>query len=170
MKYCANCKEILDKPSLKYLYHKWGYMNLALEIKTDEGGRLATDPDERFMAEYTLATVNKRRFINYIQRASYEKKGLTMQEIVKLVNCTRKAVETMIKELKPLKVIDQEKNKDGHYTYKASPKLMKFHQNYTDWMLKTSIEIGIRNTATAILELENLGAEPDTDDVKLLRI
>ena len=164
-----NIENKSKEQTLDYLYRRWAYSNLALEIKTEEGGRVTADPDERYMAEYCIHTVTKRRFVNYIQRAGYEKKGLTMQELVELVGCSRKAVETMVKELEPLKVIDQEKNKDGHFTYKASDKLMKYHLNYAKWMLGTAIDIGIRNTATAILELETFMSETDIERVKLLR-
>ena len=48
-----------------------GYGQLAIEIKQEEGGRVVSDPEERFMIDWTISTINKRRFINYIQRASY---------------------------------------------------------------------------------------------------
>ena len=158
-----------NSETLEYLYKRWAYENLALEIKTEEGGRATADPIERKMEEFCIHAVNKRRFINYIQRAAYEKQGLTMQEIVKLVGCTRKSVENMLKDLEGYDVIDQETNESGHFTYKASDKLMKYHLNYAKWMLKTSIDIGIRHTASTILELETLKAEPDIERVKLLR-
>ena len=52
---------------------------LAIEIKREEGGRVVSGQEERFMIDWTISTINKRRFINYIQRASYENRALTSQ-------------------------------------------------------------------------------------------
>lgn len=161
--------ETHKEETLKFLFRRWAYANLAIEIKQEEGGRVVADPEERSMQEYAIATVNKRRFINYITRAGFENKGLTIREIVKLVGCSRKAVETMIKELEPLKVIDQGSNESGHNTYKGSSKILKYHLNYTKWLYRVCTNTGIRETAHAINVLENAMDAPDIDHVKLLR-
>lgn len=150
----------MSEQVLEELYKKWAYGQLAIEIKQEEGGRVVADPDERSMQEYAIATVNKRRFVNYMTRCAYENKELTMQQLVKLVGCTRKAVETMLRELDGLDVIERGTNESGHNTYKGSAKMLKFHLNYSKWLFRSVVNTGIRNTATAILELENLPATP----------
>ena len=148
----------MNEQVLEELYKKWAYGQLAIEIKAEEGGRVVSDPDERFMIDWTISTVNRRRFINYLQRAAYENRALTSQEFVKLLRCSRRALATMIEEVEPLDMVDISTNAKGMKTYKASDKLMKYHMNYTKWLFRSVVNTGIRNTATAILELENLPA------------
>ncbi len=148
----------MNEQVLEELYKKWAYGQLAIEIKAEEGGRVVSDPDERFMIDWTISTVNRRRFINYLQRAAYENRALTSQEFVKLLRCSRRALATMIEEVEPLDMVDISTNDKGMKTYKASNKLMKYHMNYTKWLFRSVVNTGIRNTATAILELENLPA------------
>jgi len=150
----------MNEQVLDELYKKWGYGQLAIEIKAEEGGRLVSDPDERFMIDWTISTVNRRRFIAYLQRASYEKREMTTQELVKLLHCSRRALLIMIQEIEPLGMLEISTNDKGMKTYKASDKLMKYHMNYTKWLFRAVVNTGIRNTATAILELENLPATP----------
>ena len=153
----------MNEQVLEELYKKWGYKQLAIEIKAEEGGRVVSDPDERFMMDWCISTVNRRRFINYLQRASYENRELTTQELVKLLHCSRRALLIMIQEIEPLDMVEVSTNNKGIKTYKASDKLMKYHMNYTKWLFRAVVNLGIRNTATAILELENLPAPPTTD-------
>ena len=148
----------MNEQVLEELYKKWAYGQLAIEIKAEEGGRVVSAPDERFMIDWTISTVNRRRFINYLQRAAYENRALTSQEFVKLLRCSRRALATMIEEVEPLDMVDISTNAKGMKTYKASDKLMKYHMNYTKWLFRSVVNTGIRNTATAILELENLPA------------
>ena len=112
------------------------------------------------MIDYCISTVNRRRFVAYIQRASYENRALTSQELVKLLRCSRRAFTTMIEELEPIDMLEISTNNKGIKIYKASDKLMNYHMNYTRWLFRSCINTGIRNTATAILELENLPATP----------
>ena len=148
----------MNEQVLDELYAKWAYGQLAIEIKAEEGGRVVSDPDERFMIDWTISTVNRRRFINYVQRAGYENRALTSQQLVKLLRCSRRALATMIDEIEPLDMLEISTNKKGIITYKASDKLMKYHTNYAKWLFRSVVNTGIRNTATAILELENLPA------------
>lgn len=157
----------MNEEILEELYKKWAYANMCLEIKINEGGRIAADPDERFIKDYCLSTMNRQRFVQYIQRAAYENVGLTIRELVKLLSCSRKAVETMIAELEPLKLIEKTTNKKGIYTYKGTDKLLKFHLNYSKWLFRACFDVGIRHTATAINEIESL---KEQEGVKLLRI
>lgn len=150
----------MNNEVLEELYKKWAYGQLAIEIKAEEGGRVTQDPDERFMIDYCISTVNRRRFAAYIQRASYENRALTSQELVKLLRCSRRAVTTMIEELGPVDMLEISTNNKGIKTYKASDKLMNYHMNYTKWLFRSVVNTGNRNTATAILELENLPATP----------
>jgi len=150
----------MNEQVLDELFKKWAYSQLAIEIKAEEGGRVVSDPDERFMIDWCISTVNRRRFIAYIQRTVYENRALTAQELVKLLRCSRRALTTMIDEVEPLDLLVVSTNNKGVKTYKASDKLMKYHMNYTKWLFRSAINTGIRNTATAILELENLPATP----------
>jgi len=157
----------MNEEILEELYKKWAYANMCLEIKINEGGRMTTDPEERWIKDYCLSTLNRQRFVQYIQRAAYENVGLTTRELVKLLNCSRKAVETMINELEPSDFIEKTTNKKGIYTYKGTDKLLNFHLNYSKWLFRACFQVGIRHTATAINEIESL---KEHDGVKLLRI
>lgn len=150
----------MNEQVLNELYKKWAYGQLAIEIKAEQGGRVALDSDERFMIDWCISTVNRRRFIAYLQRASYEKREMTTQELVKLLHCSRRALLIMIQEIEPLGMLEISTNDKGMKTYKASDKLMKYHMNYTKWLFRTVANTGMRNTATAILELETLAATP----------
>ena len=153
--------------TLEALYHRWAYANMCLEIKINEGGRMTTDPDERWIKDYCLSTINRQRFVQYIQRAAYEKAGLTIRELVKLVGCSRGAVETMIKELENAKLLEKTTNKKGIFTHKGTDKLLNYHLNYSKWLFRACFQVGIRQTATAINEIEGLN---ENKDVELLRI
>ena len=153
----------MNEQVLNELYNKWAYGQLAIEIKAEEGGRTVSDPDERFMIDWCISTVNRRRFTAYLQRAGYENRELTSQELVKLLHCSRRALTTMIEEVEPLGMLEISTNAKGVKTYRASDKLMKYHMNYTKWLFRKVVNLGIRNTATAILELENLPATPTTN-------
>lgn len=157
----------MNEHVLEELYKKWAYANMCIEIKINEGGRIATDPEERWIKDYCLSTMNRQRFVQYIQRAAYENLGLTIRELVKLLGCSRKAVETMITELEPSELIEKTKNNKGIYTYKGTDKLLNFHLNYSKWLFRACSDVGIRHTATAITELESM---TEHEGVKLLRI
>lgn len=146
----------MNEQVLDELYKKWAYGQLAIEIKAEEGGRAVTDPDERFMIDWTISTVNRRRFINYLQRANYENRALTSQEFVKLLRCSRRALLTMIEEVDPLDMVEISTNNKGMKTYKASDKLMKYHMNYAKWLFTIVNRLGMRQTSHAIAELHNL--------------
>ena len=157
----------MNEQVLEELYKKWAYANMCLEIKINEGGRIATDPDERFIKDYCLSTMNRQRFVQYIQRAAYEKTGLTIRELVKLVGCSRKAVETMIAELEPLGLVKKTTNEKGINTFAATDKLLKYHLNYSKWLFRACSETGLNETALAISEIESFDLY---EGVKLLRI
>ena len=54
----------MNEEILEELYKKWAYENMCLEIKINEGGRMTTDPDERFVKDYCLSTINRQRFVS----------------------------------------------------------------------------------------------------------
>lgn len=157
----------MNEQVLEELYKKWAYANMCLEIKINEGGRIATDPEERWIKDYCLSTMNRQRFVQYIQRAAYEETGLTIRELVELLSCSRKAVETMISELEPVELIEKTTNQKGIFTFKGTDKLLNFHLNYSKWLFRSCFDVGIRHTATAINEIESLHEQ---EGVKLLRI
>ena len=70
---------------LDELYRSGRMGNLLLKLSGGRGRSSCVRPEERFMIDWTISTINKRRFINYIQRASYENRLLTSQELVKLI-------------------------------------------------------------------------------------
>lgn len=149
----------MNEQVLEELYKKWAYGQLAIEIKTEEGGRVVADPEERFMIDWTISTINKRRFINYLQRASYENRALTSRELVKLIRCSRRGLTTMIEEVEPLDMLDISTNEQGIKTYKASNKLMNYHMNYSKWLFRAVQVLGLRQTSSAIAELEGIATE-----------
>ena len=96
MKFETNIQGMKD--TLEYYKREWTKKNLEVEIKIAEGGRITFSPEERQIKEYSLSSTNRRRFLMYILRATYEDTHLSVSQLVKLLGCSRQAIETMIKE------------------------------------------------------------------------
>ena len=84
------------KDTLAHYRREWTKRNLEVEIKIAEGGRITFSTEERKIKEYSISSINRRRFLMYIIRATYEDRSLTVTQLVKLLGCSRQAIETMI--------------------------------------------------------------------------
>ena len=89
----------MNEQVLDELYKKWGRSALNLHILSLEAGRYVDDPTERKMQQYVLSSINRDRFISYLQRATFENEWLTIQDLVQLMHCNRGTIETMIKDV-----------------------------------------------------------------------
>ena len=67
----------------------------------------------------------------------------------------------MIEELEPLDMLDISTNEQGIKTYKATDKLMSYHMNYTRWLFAAVQLLGLRQTSSAIAELEGIALEKE---------
>ena len=70
MKFETNIQGMKD--TLEYYKREWTKKNLEVEIKIAEGGRITFSTEERQIKEYSLSSTNRRRFLMYIIRATYE--------------------------------------------------------------------------------------------------
>lgn len=149
----------MNEQVLEELYKKWGRTALNLHILSLEAGRSVDDPTERKMQQYVLSSINRDRFISYLQRATFENEWLTIRDLVQLIHCQRGTVETMIRDVEGYGVLDIKRDEKNVRYLKASEKLMGYYHNYTKWLFRIMTDKGgmssARATATAILELEN---------------
>ena len=76
MKFETNIQGMKD--TLEYYKREWTKKNLEVEIKIAEGGRITFSTEERQIKEYSLSSTNRRRFLMYIIRATYEDTSLTV--------------------------------------------------------------------------------------------
>ena len=98
------------KDTLAHYRREWTKRNLEVEIKIAEGGRITFSTEERKIKEYSISSINRRRFLMYIIRATYEDTSLTVTQLVKLLGCSRQAIETMIIDCADAKWIKVEKS------------------------------------------------------------
>tara|TARA_R100000700_G_scaffold32162_1_gene39430 strand:- start:511 stop:990 length:480 start_codon:yes stop_codon:yes gene_type:complete len=143
---------------LESLYQQWGQSALYLQIASLETKRVIDDPIESKVVSYTISSLNRSKFIAYIQRATFENQWLSIQDLVQLIDCERGTLETMIKDVEGYGILDIKRDEKNKRYIKASKKLMGYYQNYTKWLFKFMTENGgaksSREIATAILQIE----------------
>ena len=143
---------------LDNLYRKWGKSVLTLSIINLEINRKVDDDTERKVLEYSVSSLNRHKFILYLQRAKYDNEPLSIQQLVVLLDCQRTTVETMIKDVEEFGIVEIVRDEKNTRYLKGSEKLMSYYHNYTKWLFKFMTEEGGSNSsraiATAILEIE----------------
>ena len=91
----------------------------------------------------------------YIIRATYENTYLTVSQLVKLLGCSRQAIETMIKECSEAKWIKVERDKKGLRSLTANKILINSYENYTDWLWSVYDKLELRNLSIHISQLQS---------------
>ena len=149
--------------TLDDLQREWTKKNLAVEIATSEGSRIAADKTERDIKTYSTSSANRRRFMMYMLRAAYEGEPISYKELIKLLRISRNGLDTMIKECVDAGWIiftnDEAKNKK---TYIAADVLINAYENYGKWLYNQLDQTGIRQVALSIKELKRMIDQADS--------
>jgi len=143
--------------TLEDLQRVWTYKNLAVEIAISEGSRMTENKAERDMKNYMLSSANRRRFMMYMVRASYEGESVTYKELIKLLRISRNGLDTMIRECIDANwiVVSQQTEKNKK-TFCAADVLIKAYENYGKWLYNQLDQQDIRTVSLSIKELQRL--------------
>lgn len=142
------------KDTLAHYRREWTKRNLEVEIKIAEGGRITFSTEERKIKEYSISSINRRRFLMYIIRATYEDTSLTVTQLVKLLGCSRQAIETMIIDCADAKWIKVEKSERNLRSLTANKILIESYEKYTDWLWSVYDSLELRNLSIHISQLQ----------------
>lgn len=142
------------KDTLAHYRREWTKRNLEVEIKIAEGGRITFSTEERKIKEYSISSINRRRFLMYIIRATYEDTSLTVTQLVKLLGCSRQAIETMIIDCADAKWIKVEKSERNLRSLTANKILIESYEKYTDWLWSVYDSLELRNISIHISQLQ----------------
>ena len=142
------------KDTLAHYRREWTKRNLEVEIKIAEGGRITFSAEERKIKEYSISSINRRRFLMYIIRATYEDTSLTVTQLVKLLGCSRQAIETMIIDCADAKWIKVEKSERNLRSLTANKILIESYEKYTDWLWSVYDSLELRNLSIHISQLQ----------------
>ena len=152
MKFETNIQGMKD--TLAHYRREWTKKNLEVEIKIAEGGRITFSTEERKIKEYSISSINRRRFLMYIIRATYEDTSLTVTQLVKLLGCSRQAIETMIIDCADAKWIKVEKSERNLRSLTANKILIESYEKYTDWLWSVYDSLELRNLSIHISQLQ----------------
>ena len=152
MKFETNIQGMKD--TLAHYRREWTKRNLEVEIKIAEGGRITFSTEERKIKEYSISSINRRRFLMYIIRATYEDTSLTVTQLVKLLGCSRQAIETMIIDCADAKWIKVEKSERNLRSLSANKILIESYEKYTDWLWSVYDSLELRNISIHISQLQ----------------
>ena len=151
MKLQANIESI--EKALEDLQRQWMLKNLDIEIKISQASRMHQTKDEREIIKYSTSSAIKRKFFMHVLRGTYEDNALTASQLLHEVRCSKRKIDTIIKECEEDNWIEVYKCKKGHRHIKATPILMKSYQNYANWLWNALDETNMRQISTAISEL-----------------
>ena len=152
MKFETNIQGMKD--TLEHYRREWTKKNLEVEIKIAEGGRITFSTEERKIKEYSISSINRRRFLMYIIRATYEDTSLTVTQLVKLLGCSRQAIETMIIDCADAKWIKVEQSERNLRSLTANKILIESYEKYTDWLWSVYDSLELRNLSIHISQLQ----------------
>ena len=152
MKFETNIQGMKD--TLAHYRREWTKRNLEVEIKIAEGGRITFSTEERKIKEYSISSINRRRFLMYIIRATYEDTSLTVTQLVKLLGCSRQAIETMIIDCADAKWIKVEKSERNLRSLTANKILIESYEKYTDWLWSVYDSLELQNLSIHIAQLQ----------------
>ena len=90
----------------------------------------------------------------YIIRATYEDTSLTVTQLVKLLGCSRQAIETMIIDCADAKWIKVEKSERNLRSLTANKILIESYEKYTDWLWSVYDSLELRGLSIHISQLQ----------------
>lgn len=143
--------------ALSQLERDWNKKNLTVEIAAGEANRNIVNKWERDIQEYSLSSSHRRRFLMYAIRAAYDEVPISWKQLIKLLNISRNALDTMANECVGAGwVIENAGDKRVDSTFIAAESLIITYDNYSAWVRRSCKNLGIRTTASAIIELQAL--------------
>ena len=143
--------------TLELLQREWTKRNLAVEIAILEGNRIVIDPAMRKLRDYAVSTKNRRMFCLYTTRAFYDRVPIKYKELIKLLNISRNALDTMIDECVGSKwvVFNKAKTKnDGEFT--AAGILVLAYEQYANWLWQQWENTGTFSQSQSIIEIRDM--------------
>lgn len=148
------------KDTLKHMKNEWKIKNLNVEIAVAEGARITTESEHRKIKEYSTSSANRRRFMMYILRATYENEPVSYKRLIKLLGISRNGLDTMINECLDANWISQteivEENGKNNRAYFANEVLCYAYDGYVEWLYRVLTNTGIRAVSASIEELERM--------------
>ena len=91
----------------------------------------------------------------YIIRATYEDTPLTVSQLVKLLGCSRQAIETMIKECNEARWVKVDRDEKGLRFLTARKILINSYENYTDWLWSVYDKLELRKLSIHISQMQS---------------
>ena len=145
------------KDTLEVLMREWTRRNLAVEISTLEGNRTIVDSAERKLRDYAISTQNRRKFCLYNIRAFYDNESISYKELIKLLNISRNALDTMIDECVGAEwvIFTEGKTKnDGKFI--AANILVEAYEHYAKWAWQEWENTGTFMQSQSIIEIRDM--------------
>ena len=132
------------------LKKQWAMKNLEIEIKVSQGSRLHQSPSERELIKFSLQSNTNKNFLMHILRATYEDNAITASQLKEEVGCSKRTLDTKIKECEDEKWIAVSYCNKGYRHIKGEQILVDTYQNYTNWLRKSSFESSLSQITIAI--------------------
>lgn len=148
------CKSNI-KNDLAILY---GRKNLEIEIDIIMGERETSSKVDEEFKNYVLSTVEKRKFMLHLIRASMDNCHVTVQELVNKAVASRQAIEGFVKECEEAKWIFVCRDKKVR-KLSASPNVVDLYVNYSTWLADTYYTTDLTDLATSMRYLKTLENE-----------
>jgi len=152
-----NIKSMED--TLKVLQREWTKRNLAVEIAALEGNRTVVDIAQRRLRDYATSTKNRRMFLMYTTRAFYDNMPISYKQLIKLLNISRNALDTMIDECVGAEWVislDGKTKNDGSFI--AAEILVDAYEGYAKWLWQEWENTGTFMQSQSIIEIRNMVA------------
>lgn len=143
--------------TLELLHREWTKRNLSVEIAALEGNRTIVDPAVRKLRDYAVSTKNRRMFCLYAARAFYDRVPIKYKELIKLLNISRNALDTMIDECVGSEwvVFSEAKTKnDGEFT--AAAIMVIAYEQYAKWLWQEWEQTGTFMQSQSIIEIQDM--------------
>jgi len=143
--------------TLELLQREWTKRNLSVEIAALEGKRTIVDPAVRKLRDYAVSTKNRRMFCLYVARAFYDRAPIKYKELIKLLNISRNALDTMIDECVGSEWVEYSEAKtknDGEFT--AAVIMVLAYEQYAKWLWQEWENTGTFSQSQSIMEIRDM--------------
>lgn len=138
------------------LLRDWAKKNISIEIAMSEGSRVIHNPIRRKIAHYSLSSVNRRKFLMHVIRATYENTDVTVSQLTKLLGITRNSVEAIVKQCTEAGWIKVRRCSKNYKRLTAADNLLNCYQNYSYWLWQQVHTSGLRDLSSKIGEIDNM--------------
>jgi len=133
----------------------WAKKNLEIEIDIIMGERETHSDLERKIKNWTLGTVEKRKFYLHLVHATMNNRKLSVQEIVNLVAVSKTSIEGFVKECEKANwIVVCREEKVRKITVK--PILVELYVKYCDWLAETYFTAELSYLTSSMKYLKSL--------------